>query len=66
MGSMGLRLQRLLGYISLLAARWCKAGDRSRGSAILRGSLEEVINVLRGIVSIRGVVATARNPIYAS
>ncbi|MEM1610792.1 MAG: DUF917 family protein [Sulfolobales archaeon] len=64
MGSMG--LQRLSGYVSIIAARWGIAGDRSRGSAVLKGSLEEVINILRSIVSMKGVVATARNPIYIS
>jgi len=63
MGSLG--LHRRPGYRALIAASWGVAGDRSRGSAILMGSLEEVVSILRGIVMMRGSVATARNPVEA-
>ncbi len=63
MGSLG--LHRRPGYRALIAASWSVAGDRSSGFAILMGSLEEVISILRGIVMLRGSVATARNPVEA-
>jgi len=64
MGSMG--LHRAPGYKSILAASWGKTGDRAQGLAILEGSLDEVVSMLRSIVSLKGVVATARNPVNAS
>ena len=63
MGSMG--LHRLPSYRTVLAASW-QTREEEIGEAILRGSLEEVVSILRSIVSVRGSVATARNPIKAS
>jgi len=63
MGSMG--LHRLPGYVSMLSASWGRVGTPYNGQVLIKGSLEEVLSVLRSIVAIRGSVATARNPVRA-